>query len=188
MAARDTINQLKAGGMSYSEIARKLGRDSSLISQIARGKKQGKNLEGALDDIKEKRSVREPERRKTKGGETAKVRKAKPTAARPAKLIKDKRGRIIFAPPTEKPSVTEKRLSRIATDGGRVSFRVTFEDGTEKLIFKIGIYAQQAIREIYKSGLGIHAWLEEQAATNQGYNQEDLGAIIAVAINATYTT
>lgn len=185
--AQSLINKLKAGGLSYSEIGRRVGRDSSLISQIARGKKPGKNLEGALDAIAEKRAmVPTPERRKTKAGSFAQVRKAKPSAVRPARLIKDKQGRILFAPFSEKQFVSERRLSEIAAAGGKVSFRVRFEDGTEKLINKSGIYAQRAIREIHKSGLSFFAWLEEQAATNQGYGQEDFGAIVAVAINATY--
>src|SRR5215210_4966910 len=97
MASKDLINQLKAGGMSYAEIGRKLGRDSSLISQIARGKKKGSNLEASLEDIKEKRSVKEPERRVNKQtGKPQALRKSKQST--PKGLIKDKKGRLKFAP------------------------------------------------------------------------------------------
>jgi hypothetical protein len=186
-SAQETIKKLKADGMSYSEIGRKLGRDSSLISQIARGKKKGANLEGALDAIKEKKPmVPTPERRvNKKTGKPQSLRKSKATA-KPARLLKDKFGRIKFAPMTEKAGVFERRLETIGRDGGRVSFRVRFEDGTEKLLFKSGIWAQQALRQIGKHGGGAFAWLSEQAETNQGYNQEDLGDVIAVEILATY--
>jgi hypothetical protein len=65
---------MKARGMSDSAIARAIGRDSSLISQISRGKKPGANLAPALKALSEGRKPRAPERRKTKTGERARTR------------------------------------------------------------------------------------------------------------------
>lgn len=180
--AKDTINKLKAGGMSYSEIGRKLGRDSSLISQIARGKKKGSNLEGSLDDLAEKRSVREPARRLAKSGEAAKVRRSSKT---PKGLLKDKKGRIKRAPESSRESVFVDRLDRIARAGGKVSFKVKFKDGSEGHVFKHGgIFAQKAIREALNFPGGAFEWLAD-AAASIGYNPT-FGEVDSVEILAVY--
>lgn len=182
--SKDIINSLKAGGMSYNQIAQKLGRDSSLISQIARGKKPGKNLEASLRDISEKKAtVKEPARRLAKSGEVAKVRKsAKPASG---KLLKDKQGRIKFAPSSSREQTFVNRLSNIATAGGKVSFRVKFKDGSEDHIFrKGGIFAQRAIRDALNFPGGAFEWLAEQAAS-LGYNPT-FGEVDSVEIIAVY--
>jgi hypothetical protein len=74
-AAQQLIGSLKAGGMSYAEIGRRVGRDVSYISQAARGKKGG-NLVGPLQQIIGGAKKAEPPRRTTKGSTTqAKVRR-----------------------------------------------------------------------------------------------------------------
>ena len=76
--AKDLINKLKASGKSYAEIGRALGRDSSLISQIARGKKPGANLVGSLQEFSGGKSKpTSPPRRTKKSGGLAAVRKSK---------------------------------------------------------------------------------------------------------------
>lgn len=181
--AKDTINKLKAGGMSYSEIGRKLGRDSSLISQIARGKKKGGNLESSLEDLAEKRAtVREPARRVAKSGEPAKVRRS---SKAPKGLLKDKKGRIKRAPESSRESVFTDRLDRIARAGGKVSFKVKFKDGSESHVFKRGgIAAQKAIYEALNFPGGAFEWLAD-AAASIGYNPT-FGEVESVEILAVY--
>jgi predicted transcriptional regulator len=89
--ARGIINELIAGGMSQNSIAKYLGRDSSLVSQIRKGKPKGasfvsalKNLQAetatqgtseTIRDIRAGETAATLERRKGKGGEEAKVRR-----------------------------------------------------------------------------------------------------------------
>jgi hypothetical protein len=74
-AARDLVNELHAGGMSYKEIGRRVGRDSSLISQIARGRPKGASLADALAKVQAGETSIEVPRRQTKAGTEAKVRR-----------------------------------------------------------------------------------------------------------------
>jgi len=196
MASKDLINQLKAGGMSYAEIGRKLGRDSSLISQIARGKKKGSNLEASLEDIKEKRSVKEPERRVNKQtGKPQALRKSKQST--PKGLIKDKKGRLKFAPESARESVAVNRLEKIAGEGGKVSFIVTIingdgEEQTVNLFDKNGMFAQRIFQELRHTGQGLFDWLADKVSEIPvkvvGGKSEliDVAEILSVGIRAIY--
>jgi transcriptional regulator len=73
-SSSESIAKLRASGQSFASIGRALGRDSSLISQIARGKKPGANLSKALNALASGKKIKAPERRKTKSGQTVKVR------------------------------------------------------------------------------------------------------------------
>lgn len=73
--AQSIISQLRAGGMSYSEIGRRVGRDSSLISQIGRKGNKGASLVSALQDIQGGATSVNVPRRTTKGGGQAKTRR-----------------------------------------------------------------------------------------------------------------
>lgn len=73
--ARERINALHAGGMSYKEIGRRLNRDSSLISQVAHGKPKGANLVGGLREIQGGATAVNVPRRTTKAGTEAKTRR-----------------------------------------------------------------------------------------------------------------
>lgn len=73
--AQALINQLHAGGLSYSEIARRIGRDSSLVSQIARKGNKGASFVPALEKLAAGEKGVTIERRKTKSGGEAKVRR-----------------------------------------------------------------------------------------------------------------
>lgn len=181
--AGELIRALKAAGISYSEIARQVGRDSSFISQVARGKKVGANLEKALEQIAKNEPVEKPEPRVTKSGEVAKVRQpaAKSEGEAKPKLLKDKEGRIRFAPASERQYVFTNRLSKIAEAGGKVSFRVTLTDGTEETIFrKGGIFAQRAIFLALNHPDGAFEWLAENLRYGVG------GEIQSVEITAIY--
>jgi hypothetical protein len=90
--AQEIINDLRMGGMSYAEIGRKIGRDSSLVSQIAHGKPKGASFVDALTKVRAcEKSVNVP-RKTTKAGTEAKVRKG--VGSRPGEniIVKTKSG------------------------------------------------------------------------------------------------
>lgn len=74
LEAQSIINHLRAQGMSNSEIARRVGRDSSLISQIGRKGNKGASLVPALQQIQSGAGSVNVPRRTTKAGTAAKVR------------------------------------------------------------------------------------------------------------------
>lgn len=79
MSTQDEVNALLADGMSKAEIARAVGRDSSVISQITSGKKPYANLQPTLRALREQRAGRpvtipQAPRRTTRSGAPAKVR------------------------------------------------------------------------------------------------------------------
>lgn len=81
----DIIRRLVEGGQNYQTIGVALGRDRSLVRQVAIGTKPGRNLRDALAQLERKLSgqaveVQEPTRRTTRRGSLAGVRK--PTTRR----------------------------------------------------------------------------------------------------------
>lgn len=196
--SRQIINELVAGGMSKSAIGRAIGRDSSLVSQISKGAKPGTNLRGALEQIQKGEKPSEPARRVNKAtGKPQAVRKSKKAAqGSPSKLLKDKFGRIKFAPESKRESVFADRMDKIARDGGKVSFRITYLDsnGDEqqtKLFDKGGIYAQRYFQEARALGVEGFAWilekLEERGGNgNSSSNLLDVDMIVSVGITAIY--
>lgn len=79
MSSREVLAALLADGMSKAEVARAVGRDSSVMSQIERGAKPYANLEPTLRALQAQRqgqavAVPEAPRRTGKGGQVAKVR------------------------------------------------------------------------------------------------------------------
>lgn len=76
--AKEMIGALQSRGWSIRQIAHEVGRDPSLISQVAKGKKPGENLKPALEAMLSGRPVPEPERRIRQNGELARVRLRKP--------------------------------------------------------------------------------------------------------------
>jgi hypothetical protein len=74
--AQEIVNDLHMGGMSYSEIGRRLGgRDSSLISQIARKGNKGASFVDALTKVQGGAPFVNVPRKTTKAGTEARVRK-----------------------------------------------------------------------------------------------------------------
>jgi hypothetical protein len=82
--SREIITRMHARGVSYEDIGRLVGRDSSLIGQIARGKKPGTNLTPSLEAVSRVRKPDsylrrngplEPPRRVTRAGTPAQVRR-----------------------------------------------------------------------------------------------------------------
>lgn len=93
LAAQSLVNKLRAGGMSYAEIGRRVGRDSSLISQIGRKGSKGASLVPALQQVAGGAGSVSVARRTTKGGATAKVRGGVKTIPGTSNIsVKTKRG------------------------------------------------------------------------------------------------
>ena len=73
--SKELILELRAQGLSNAEIGRRLGRDSSLVSQIARGAKPGANLQQALTELVTGGQVKTPPFRRTSSdGTLARIR------------------------------------------------------------------------------------------------------------------
>ena len=126
-SARELIDRLHNNGLSYSEIGRRIGRDSSLVSQIARGKKPGTNLVGGLESIAGGASKATPPRRITASGAPAKVRKGVTTIPGTENIsVKTKRGNKTILKGLDQVSGKEKfakwnvRFTRIKTISDRV--------------------------------------------------------------------
>lgn len=198
MASRELINSLKLQGFSYAEIGRRLDRDSSLISQIARGKKKGANLESGLEHLAGgAREVEKPPRRVTKSGEVAKVRKPKQVPK--GNLLKDKTGRIKRASAAKRPKTTIDRLKRIAADGGKVKLTVWFENveyakgygqrrpdqtGTVELFSRGGMKASDVLSRIEDFDGDLESYLEEVAVEFGGAGYAS--GVEGVSISAIY--
>lgn len=138
MATREVLQGLLDVGWTKSRIAKKLGIDSSTLSQVASGKKPGRNLESPLMRLASGQDVGERERRKTKSGEPARVRQPSSKKLTQKRLIKTADGRIKFAAPTSLPYVAARRLGEIAQGGGKVSVRIVLRGGSEMVLFSRG--------------------------------------------------
>lgn len=86
MSSQTEIQALRAQGFTDTQIGRAVGRDSSLISQIGKGAKPGRNLETALRSLVEAgarpgdKATVQPTARTGKGGAAARVRQSGKTA------------------------------------------------------------------------------------------------------------
>jgi len=191
--AQSLIRELIASGLNKSQIARRLGRDSSLIGQIEKGKKPGRNLVEPLEAIKRGAAKAQPERRKTKSGEAAKVRESK--AAKPKTLKRDSQERIKIAEPTKKEYVAVRRLKEIAEAGGKVSIQLVFADGRQSVLYqKGGEYASRLVYRFENSDQSFFEFLTEERleTISARYGQEaevvDLSeSPVAVGFIAIYT-
>lgn len=189
--ARDLVNSLLSQGLTKSGIARRLGINSSTISQITAGKKPAKNLIEPLTAIVEQRaSIPERQIRQTKTGERARVRQSKKSAATVRKTKADSSGRLKIAEETRSASVAVRRLEKIAMAGGRVALVLTFDDGGTKRIFdRGGEYAQRLVADWRSSGQRFFDWLSELAESQlsrQGYGIIAESVVVGVAFVANY--
>jgi hypothetical protein len=124
VSTRDEVNALLADGMTKADIARAVGRDSSVVSQITSGKKPYANLEPTLRAVREQRTGREvpvPQapRRTTKGGQAAMVRGKTNIAG--GRIVRVKRQ----AAASGARSIL-RRLRQAAAAGLRVAFTVVY--------------------------------------------------------------
>lgn len=160
--AKALIGSLLSQGYKKAEIARKLGIDSSTITQIEKGKKPGRNLVEPLRAIAEKReSIPQREIRKTKLGAPAKVRQSKKAPA--SKLKRDSQGRVKIAEPTTQQAAALRRLRQIADAGGKVSVVLVFPGGQKKILYQRGgEYAARLLNQFENSGMGFFEWFGEK--------------------------
>lgn len=124
MSSQDQVNALLADGMTKAEIARAVGRDSSVVSQITSGKKPYANLEPTLAALRDKRAGRDvaiPEapRRTTKGGQAARVRGKTNLAG--GRTVRVKRQAVASGARS-----ILRRLRQAAAAGMRVAFTVVY--------------------------------------------------------------
>jgi len=192
--AKILIDSLLAQGVKKSEIAKKLGIDSSTISQVEKGKKPGRNLIEPLRAIAENReSIPPREVRKTKSGEPAKVRtKKKESVSKSQKVKKDSKDRIKIAEETVSASAAVQRLEKIAGDGGKVTLLLRYSDGSRRRLFdRGGEFAERLAVEYRRSEMRFFDWLTEKAAGQfevQNYgSMVDSGSVVAVGYLAIYT-
>lgn len=189
--AKTLIDSLLSQGLKKSQIAKRLGIDSSTITQVERGKKPGRNLIEPLRAIAEKReAVPARQVRQTKSGEPARVRQSKkPTA--PKTLKRDSAGRIKIAEETRQAAAAVRRLEQIAADGGRVTLIVRMDDGTVRRVFdRGGEYAARLATDYRQSGERFFGWLTEIVAEQLGrqYSGQsfDEVSVVGVAYLAIY--
>lgn len=189
--ALELVNSLLSQGLTKSAIARRLGINSSTISQITAGKKPAKNLIEPLTAIVEQRaSIPERQIRQTKTGERARVRQSEKTSAAVRKSKTDSAGRLKIADETRSASVAVRRLEKIAMSGGRVAMVLRFDDGgTQRIFDRGGEYAQRLVSDWRNSGQRFFDWLSELAESQlsrQGYGRIVEPVVVGVAFVANY--
>ena len=194
--SQELIGRLLERGLTKAEIGRRLGRDSSLIGQVYAGKKPGSNLADSLQDLLDGKPVREPERRTDNAGKPRPVRKSKKPVTQ-KRLLKDRQGRIKWAAESKLQHVLRDRLERVAKDGGKVSFQVTYFDTSGelqrgvKLYGRGGIYAQRAIYEMLNFPAGSFAWVKERLNEQLGNSSGNgsfpsVDKVVSVGLIAVY--
>ncbi|WP_148305765.1 hypothetical protein [Streptomyces collinus] len=118
------MNELLSMGMTKAEIARAVGRDSAVMTQIERGAKPYRNLEPSLRALRDQRqgkpvTIPEAPRRMTKSGQQAKVRQKTNYADRRVVRVKQQAVR-------SGARSIRNRLRQAAADGSKVAFTVVY--------------------------------------------------------------
>lgn len=122
--SRDLILSLRSQGYSNRAIARAIGRNDSLISQIARGIKPGGNLTESLRELSRRPGVSTdpvaaaPPRRTTRSGEVARVRGGRPAAARTTTRAPSPTAPTRGTAVTAAGTATAWEIAGFATSGG----------------------------------------------------------------------
>lgn len=132
-SSREYIHLLQSEGWSYAKIGRALGRDGSLIRQVAVGKKPGTNLTGALQELSNTGQVKHPPMRRVTSQGLAKVRGRRGQDAVLPKLPQGQQLRVSKSTEqpqkirTKKPSGQRNRLTHTPRmlPGGRELHRIT---------------------------------------------------------------
>jgi hypothetical protein len=118
LAAQSAVLALQARGLNYSQIARLIGRDSRLVSQIGRGERgagYGKAFAPALQAAVSGAPVPAVARRQTATGALAGVRVGRGVTPLPG-MNREVR--------TVRPQDMRRELARAARDGKQVQFTV----------------------------------------------------------------
>lgn len=115
--AQEIIFQLHAEGFNNAKIARAIGRDSSIVSQIAKGKKTGSHYVDALQEMLGGRDVPSVPRRTDKHGQIASVRTQN--------TIRDKTGSIDSAT-SSNVNVLKVTIEKLAQQNAQISLVIAF--------------------------------------------------------------
>lgn len=212
--AQQLIAALRQQGVSMREIAAECDRDSSLLYQVASGKRPGTNLLPTLQDLaRTGHASRRPERRTTRSGEPARVRGRRgeeahvpppptPTAPRPGKfsvqttyLQGGARTRRITAPRSPRSvgrfdakQATMDAMAEAAREQKRVAFVVHYADGSSQTLgSKWGYRANDAFIRAEGEWQDAFEWLSQEASAvaNRLYNLQALSIpIVGVDVTA----
>ena len=212
--AQQLIAALRQQGVSMSEIAAECDRDSSLLYQVASGKRPGTNLLPTLQDLaRTGHASRRPERRTTRTGEPARVRGRRgeeahvpppptPTAPRPGKfsvqttyLQGGARTTRITAPTSPRSvgrfdakQATMDAMAEAAREQKRLAFVVHYADGSSQTLgSKWGYRANDAFIRAEGEWQDAFEWLSQEASAvaNRLYNLQALNIpIVGVDVTA----
>jgi hypothetical protein len=142
--AQGIIQQLHSQGMSYKEIGRRIGRDSSYVSQIARRGNKGASIVPALQQIQGGATSVNVPRRTTRGGSAARVRGK-------TRTFHLKSGRTRHVTNVKKgPATLKGSLQEAARKNQRVQWDVHFK--------KLKVYPDKPPQEGWASGHQPAGW------------------------------
>jgi len=201
--AQQLILALHERGLSIRTLAAECDRDTSLIYQVAAGKRPGTNLLPTLIDLaRTGHAARRPERRTTNSGRPAKVRGRRgqaahepppptPTAPTPGKfsvqtsyLAGGARTKRITAPKSARAvgrfdakQATMDAMAEAAREQRRVAFVVHYDDGTSHTLgSKWGYRGNDAYTRAQNEWQDAFEWLSQEASAvaNRLYNLQEL--------------
>ena len=205
--AQELILELRRRGVSMRALAEECDRDSSLLYQVASGKRPGANLIPTLEDLaRVGHAARRPERRVTSSGRPARVRGRRgeeahepppptPTAPAPGRftvstiyLAGGARTRRITAPKSERSvgrfdakQATMDAMAEAAREQRRVAFLVHYADGSSVTLgSKWGYRGNDAFVRALGEWQDAFEWLKQEssAVANRLYNLQSIGAPI----------
>lgn len=140
-SSRDVILRLKAAGLSGEQIGQAIGRDRSLISQIARGIKPGRNLTDSLLELEATQIsgispkdagqwISQPARRLRKDGLLAGIREKQTHAGR--QWATTNLGKQAASNPAQRTTNRlHKQIREADHDDHEAAFTVTFAPGVD---------------------------------------------------------
>lgn len=201
--AQQLILALRERGLSMRDLSTECDRDSSLLYQVASGKRPGTNLLPTLIDLaRTGHAARRPERRATKSGRPARIRGRRgqpahepppptPTAPTPGKfsvqtnyLAGGARTRRITAPKSPRAvgrfdakQATMDAMAEAAREQRRVAFVVHYADGSSHTLgSKSGYRANDAYIRAQGEWEDAFEWLgqEASAVANRLYDVQAL--------------
>ena len=212
--AQQLILALRERGLSMRDLSAECDRDSSLLYQVAAGKRPGTNLLPTLIDLaRTGHAARRPERRTTRSGAPARIRGRRgqpahepppptPTAPTPGKfsvqtnyLAGGARTKRITAPKSprsvgrfDSKQATMDAIGEAAREQRRVAFVVHYADGSSHTLgSKSGYRANDAYVRAQGEWEDAFEWLgqEASAVANRLYDLQALNIpIVGVDVTA----
>jgi hypothetical protein len=212
--AQQLILALRERGLSMRDLSAECDRDSSLLYQVAAGKRPGTNLLPTLIDLaRTGHAARRPERRTTRSGAPARIRGRRgqpahepppptPTAPTPGKfsvqtnyLAGGARTKRITAPKSPRSvgrfdakQATMEAMAEAAREQRRVAFVVHYADGSSHTLgSKAGYRANDAYVRAQGEWEDAFEWLgqEASAVANRLYDLQALNIpIVGVDVTA----